>query len=187
MTRLHIKYSGKKKMDEWILETHAISKTYGGVRAVDKVSLKIKKGSITALIGPNGSGKTTLFNLISGVDKPDSGKIFFSGVETIGLPPYKLFQMGLLRTFQNPRLFFGMSVLENTILPVKNKGENPVNALFPSKWYREELGVAEKAKDILDSFNLSQLCSKSASEISGGQIKLLQLAMVFITESQLVL
>jgi branched-chain amino acid transport system ATP-binding protein len=172
---------------EWILETDCLSKSYGGVRAVDNVTMKLRRGSITALIGPNGSGKSTLFNIISGVDKPDSGKIIFLGRDVTGQPPHKLFEMGLYRTFQNPRLFFGMTVLENTLLPTKNPGDNPMHALFPRRWFKQELEVAEKAKRVLKAFNLTGVSTNTASEISGGQIKLLQIALALMTDSKLIL
>ncbi len=174
-------------MSEWILETQSVSKSYGGVRAVDQVTLRVKRGSVTALIGPNGSGKSTLFNIISGVDKPDSGKVFVSNNDVTGYPPHKLFQMGVYRTFQNPRLFFGMSVLENTLLTVKSPGDNPLRALLPSEWVNHELNIAEQAKEILELFRLSEVYKNSASEISGGQIKLLQLAMALMANPELVL
>jgi len=178
---------GRRTVSEWILETQSVSKSYGGVKAVDQVTLRVKKGSVTALIGPNGSGKTTLFNIISGVDKPDGGRILISEKDVTGYPLHKFFQMGVYRTFQNPRLFFGMSVLENTLLTVKSPGDNPLTALLPSKWLKHELNIAEQAKEILEMFRLSEVYKNGASGISGGQIKLLQLAMVLMANPRLVL
>jgi len=177
----------KKRMSEIILETRSISKSYGGIKAVDDVSLTVKRASITVLIGPNGSGKSTLFNIISGVDKADGGQVFFMNKEITHLLPHQLFQMGLYRTFQNPRLFFGMSVLENTLLPNNSRGDNPLFALFKRVWQDDELSKAEKAWKALGTFSLVHLYKNRASEISGGQIKLLQLAMMLMVEPTLTL
>jgi branched-chain amino acid transport system ATP-binding protein len=98
-------------------------KDFGGLRAVNKCSLSVRRGTITGLIGPNGAGKTTLFNLITGFYKPDSGQVIFRGEDITGLPPHKVFHKGLCRTFQIPREFKQMTVLENLMLvPAGNAG-----------------------------------------------------------------
>jgi branched-chain amino acid transport system ATP-binding protein len=98
---------------DYILEVVDVHKRFGGVVALDGVNLEVERGSMTALIGPNGSGKTTLFNVIAGVYKPDRGKIVFDGTDITGWPPERIYHRGLVRTFQVPRMFKGMTVFEN--------------------------------------------------------------------------
>ncbi len=165
-----------------------MSKRFGGVRAVDGASLSVQKGSITGLIGPNGSGKSTLFNLISGTEKKDGGSVQFDGTRIDGLSPHKIFELGLGRTFQTPRLFSGMSVLENAMVPYKRqKGENPFLAPFKSKWEEQELKVAEKAREEMKALEIEKLYSKESDEISGGQMKLLQLAAGLMGDPKMLL
>ena len=174
--------------DDEMLRVENLTKRFGGVRAVDGTSLSVKKGSVTGLIGPNGSGKSTLFNLISGAEKQDSGSIYFDGKRIDKLPPHKIFELGMGRTFQTPRLFNGMSVLENTMLPAKGqKGESPLYALFKGRWESEELKFAEKARDELKALEIETLYSKKSDEISGGQMKLLQLAVGLMGDPKMLL
>ena len=112
--------------DEIILNVENVTKSFGPIMAVNGVSLTVRRGSITGLIGPNGSGKSTLFNVISGTQGSFKGSVIFNRTRLNGLPPHKIFELGLGRTFQTPRLFTGMTVLENAMLGAKNqKGENP--------------------------------------------------------------
>src|SRR5579863_1901164 len=104
-----------------ILELENVSKAFGPIKAVDGVSLSVKAGSITGLIGPNGSGKSTLFNLISGTEGKFHGTVSFDGNKINGLQHHKIFELGLGRTFQTPRLFAGMTVLENAMLSAKHQ------------------------------------------------------------------
>ncbi len=108
-----------------IIEARAVSKSFGGVRAVTDCSLTVARGSITGLIGPNGAGKTTLFDMIAGTRKPDSGRIIFDGEDVTGLKPHELFARGLLRTFQIAREFSNMTAIENLMMvPPRQPGEN---------------------------------------------------------------
>ena len=171
-----------------ILRAENISKTFGGIRAVDGVSLSIRRGSIAGLIGPNGSGKSTLFNLISGTESKFAGKVYFEGKMINGMSPHRIFELGLGRTFQIPRLFTGMTVLENAMLAgKKQKGEDPLIAPFPNQWEAGEIALAQKAKDQLTALEVSQLYGKLSSEISGGQMKLLQLANALVGEPKMLL
>jgi branched-chain amino acid transport system ATP-binding protein len=171
-----------------ILELKDVAKHFGGIHAVDGVSLNVRRGSITGLIGPNGSGKSTLFNVITGIEKSDGGKIAFQGKNIDNLPPHRIFQLGLVRTFQTPRLFFGMTVLENSLLPSRNqKGESPLVAPFPKRWEQQELTFARKSRDQMRSLEIDELYQKQSTEISGGQMKLLQLDMSLMGEPKMLL
>lgn len=174
--------------EDSILRVENLTKRFGGVKAVDGASLSVKRGSVTGLIGPNGSGKSTLFNLISGTEKEDSGTIYFDGKRIDKLPPHKIFELGMGRTFQTPRLFNGMSVLENTMTPGKDQtGERPIFAPFKSRWESQELKFAEKARNELSTLEIEKLYSKKSDEISGGQMKLLQLAVGLMGDPKMLL
>lgn len=175
--------------DDVILSVENVSKSFGGVRAVDDVTFAVRRGSVTGLIGQNGSGKSTLFNLISGVWRKDSGgSITFEGRRIDRLPPHKIFGLGLGRTFQTPRLFTGMTVLENTMVAAKGqKGERPSVAPFPSKWEGQELELAKKAQDQMRPLEIEQLHHKWSNEVSGGQMKLVQLSNAIMGDSKMLL
>ena len=147
------------QQDSNILQVDKLSKYFGGLAAVSNCSLKIKKGSITGVIGPNGSGKTTLFNLIAGNLKPSDGNVLFQGENITGTPSYELFSKGLLRTFQIAHEFTNLTVLENLMMvPGNQSGENLVNALFkPSLVKKEELKIKAKALEVINFLNLEHL------------------------------
>ena len=172
-----------------ILRVENVSRSFGGVKAVDDVTLSVKRGSITGLIGQNGSGKSTLFNMISGTERIDSaGSVVFDGKRIERLPPHKILQLGLGRTFQTPRLFTGMTVLENTMLGAKGqKGEAATVAPFRSKWESQEIDLGKKARDQMKLLEIEGLYGKSSGEISGGQMKLLQLSNAIIGEPKMLL
>ncbi|MEO1133389.1 MAG: ABC transporter ATP-binding protein [Cyanobacteria bacterium J06639_1] len=166
-----------------------LSKHFAGVRAVDGCSFEIEKGKITGLIGPNGAGKTTLFNTVAGFYKPTSGRISLQGEDITGLSPDRLFHRGLLRTFQIPREFGRMTVLENLIVvPPQQRGEN----LF-SSWFRwgqvraQERELVDRAEEVLAQLNLTHLREELAGNLSGGQKKLLELGRTMMTPARVVL
>jgi branched-chain amino acid transport system ATP-binding protein len=174
--------------NEVILKTTNLSKFFGPIKAVDGVSLSITKGSIVGLIGPNGSGKSTLFNAISGTEGKFGGTVEFNGKRLNGMAAHKIFELGLGRTFQTPRLFTGMTVLENAMLGGKKQvGENPWVAPFPGRWGSGEMELAKKTQDQLKSLEISHLYDKLSSEISGGQMKLLQLANALAGDPKMLL
>ena len=180
--------NGEKRGGDDILEISDLHKSFGGLKAIDGVSLSVKRGSITGLIGPNGSGKSTLFNVIGGTIPRDSGSITFDGARIDRMPPYKIFKLGLGRTFQTPRLFFGMTVLENTLLPPKDqKGEKPQLSVLRRLWEGQEMTLAEKSKETLNFLEIEQLYGRWSSEISGGQMKLLQLASALMGDSKMLM
>ena len=176
-------------MGDAILKITGLARSFGQMKAVDDVSLDIKRGSMTGLIGPNGAGKSTLFNLLTGALKPDSGTVSLEGQDVTGLPPNQLFSRGLGRTFQIPRPFARMSVLENVMLaPPDQTGETVVGPfLFRSRMHDEEKRIRTKALEVLEFVTLVALADHPAGQISGGQMKLLELARVLMGDPKVIL
>jgi branched-chain amino acid transport system ATP-binding protein len=172
-----------------MLDLIGVSRSFGAARAVDAVSLQVVAGSITGLIGPNGAGKTTLFNLIAGSLAPSAGRILLNGHNVAGAPAHRRLAAGLGRTFQIPRPFAAMTVLENVLLAAREqRGERPfANWLTPGAVARQERGNVARARDIIDFLALGRLASAPAASLSGGQRKLLELARVLMAEPRLVL
>ena len=166
-----------------------IHKYFGGFRAVDGTSLTIKQNSITGIIGPNGAGKTTLFNVIAGVYKPSSGKVFLENEDITGLPPHKLFRKGVLRTFQIPHEFSTMTVLENLMMvPSNQTGEKIFNTWFMrDKISQEENEIQLKAIDVMKFLTIDHLSDEKAGNLSGGQKKLLELGRTMMVDAKIVL
>jgi branched-chain amino acid transport system ATP-binding protein/branched-chain amino acid transport system permease protein len=166
---------------EPLLEVRGVSKRFGGLVAVDGADLVVRRGTVTALIGPNGSGKTTLFNLITGGMRADEGEIWFDGKRIDRLRPWTRGHLGLGRTFQTTRLFTSMTVQENVVAPLPD-----------SRW-RTMLSdavaghEAERARELLDFVGLGRFAGQRAGALSYGQQKLVELAQVLMLEPKLVL
>ena len=175
--------------DSNILQIDNLSKYFGGLAAVANCSLKIKKGTITGIIGPNGSGKTTLFNLIAGNLKPNKGKVLFNNEDITSMPSYELFSKGILRTFQIAHEFTNLTVLENLMMvPGNQSGENLMTALLnPKLIKKEEDKIRDKAYVVIDFLNLKHLANELAGNLSGGQKKLLELGRTMMVDAKLVL
>ena len=165
-----------------------ISKNFGGIHAVNDVSLQIAPGSITGLIGPNGAGKTTLFNVIAGLYAPSQGRVFLDGEDITGLAPHELFAKGLLRTFQIAHEFSTLTVRENLMtVPGGQSGERLVDAWFrPGKVRDEEAGFRERAADVIDFLQLGEVADELAGNLSGGQKKLLELGRTMMVDAKIV-
>lgn len=176
-------------MAEAILETRGLTRLFGAMRAVEDVSLTVRRGTITGLIGPNGAGKSTLFNLLTGTLPVSSGTIQLKGADVTGLSPDQLFAKGLGRSFQIPRPFRRMSVLENVMLaPLAQTGERIFGSfLAPGRVRAEERAIRERALEVLDFVTLLPLADHPAGKISGGQMKLLELARVLMGDPDLIL
>ena len=172
-----------------MLEVIDVSRNFGGARAVDGVSLRVAGGRIAGLIGPNGAGKTTLFNLIAGSLKPSSGRIVLDGGDIGGAPAHTRLAGGLARTFQIPRPFGAMTVLENVLLAAPGqRGEAPfANWFFPGSVAAQERRNADKAREIVAFLALERLAGAAAATLSGGQRKLLELARVLMADPKIVL
>ncbi|MDD4653065.1 MAG: ABC transporter ATP-binding protein [Methanothrix sp.] len=176
-------------MADEILRIEGVRKGFGGLLAVDGCSLSVQEGTIVGLIGPNGAGKSTLFDLISGFVSPDSGSIFFSGREIVGLPAYKIARLGLIRTFQIPRSLMRMTVLENMMLGGQNQvGENIfANIIRRGKVQAEEISIENKAVEILKFFDILRMQDEYAGSMSGGQKKMLEMARALMADPRLLL
>ena len=155
-----------------VLETRSLTKTFGGLTAVDQVSFRVAPGEIRGIIGPNGSGKTTMVNLISGLYKATAGEIQFRGERIDGLPANLRTARGIVRTFQIPKLFRDMTVLENMLLPALAQRQRGGG---------DDLGtITERAKNLLRFVNLLEAERQPAKTLSGGQSMLLQIARGFM-------
>lgn len=165
-----------------------VSKYFGGFCAVNGASLEIAKGSITGLIGPNGAGKTTLFNVVAGLYKPSSGRVFLDGEDVTGLPPHELFHKGLLRTFQIAHEFSTMTVRENLMMvPGDQAGERLMHAWFSGARVRaEEEALRARADEVIAFLEIPHLAEELAGNLSGGQKKLLELGRTMMVDAKIV-
>ena len=172
-----------------ILSARNVHKHFGGLKAVNGISLDVPQRTITGLIGPNGAGKTTLFNSIAGLYKPDDGEIYFNGSRIDGLPPHAIFHKGLCRTFQVSREHKLMTVLENLMLvPPGQKGEKLLFTwLLPGQVRQQEHELRDKALEVLRFVDLIDLQDEYAANLSGGQKRLLELARTMMADPDLVL
>jgi branched-chain amino acid transport system ATP-binding protein len=172
-----------------LLVVEGVSKSFGGHQAVNHVSFALTAGCISGLIGPNGAGKTTLFNCLAGFLKADSGRILLDGRNVCGLPASDVFAAGMARTFQIPRPFPEMSVLDNVMVAAAGQAGEQFwnNWLRPKLVGEQERQNREAARYWLDFVGLSDWEQKPAQILSGGQRKLLELARVMVSKPRLVL
>ncbi len=164
-----------------LLEVRDLTKDFGGLRAVNRCSFTVEPGSITALIGPNGAGKTTVFNLITGLLRPTSGRIYFQGRDITGLPPHRITRLGIARTFQISRELAELTVLENVVVHAARDG---LAGLVRESILRHE---AERAMALLEFVGLAAMAREKAGKLSYGQKKLLELAGALMADPQLVM
>jgi branched-chain amino acid transport system ATP-binding protein len=171
------------------IEVRAVTKVFGGNRAVDACSFAVRRGSITGLIGPNGAGKSTLLNVIAGVLRADGGSVLLDGEPSDGLRPDQLLKRGLARTFQVPRPIPTMTVLENLVLAGQDQcGERIWNAWCrPGRVGAQENAIVDRAIDVLRYVNLIHLRDAYAATLSGGQKKLLEFARALMTGPRVIL
>jgi len=172
-----------------ILEVKDLSRAFGGLQAVNKVSFSVKKDTIKALIGPNGAGKTTLFNLVSGMLPPDSGSILFNSLPIQGLKSYQIATRGMARTFQHIKLFPKMSALENVMIGrhTHSKAEF-ISSMLNLPWtWKEEKQIREKSLEVMDFLGISALAEKDATSLAYGQQRTVELARALACEPALLL
>jgi branched-chain amino acid transport system permease protein len=172
-----------------ILEVKNLSKSFGGIRAVDNFSMNLEKGRITALVGPNGCGKTTAFNLVTGFLKPDKGHIHFGGQDITNLPAYKMPQIGIARSWQDIRIFQGMTVMDNLLLARQSQAGESLIKLFIMPWRvrREEQENTKMALAYLNSIGLDDKDSEIARNLSYAEQKLLAIARLLATGAEILL
>lgn len=172
-----------------VLEMREVGMRFGGVAALQSVSYAIPEGIIQAVIGPNGAGKTTLFNCISGMLEPTDGSILFDGRGIAGLPPHRIAELGIARTFQHVALFRKMTVLENVMLGRHARSRSGFLAAG-LRWpgmRKEEKSIREKAAEYLDFVGLSQCANLEAGTLPVGKQKILEIARALATEPRIVL
>ena len=172
-----------------LLVATGLSKSFGGIKAVNDAKIEVARGSITGLIGPNGAGKTTLFNLLSNFIRSDKGRVIFDGEPIHHLQPYQIAQQGIVRTFQVARTLSRLSVLENMLLAAqKQTGENFWQVqLQPHIVAKEEKQLQERAMFLLESVGLAQKAHDYAGSLSGGQRKLLEMGRALMADPKLIL
>ena len=174
-------------IDNILLSATEVSKSFGGLLALDGASISVAQRELALLIGPNGSGKTTLVNVISGVYKPDKGRILFNGADITNLQPHETFGLGIVRTFQIPQPFLKLSVLENLMVAKREKaGEGPLSVLG-RKWLKEEEDHVEKAFRILELIKLDEVWDRESYKLSGGQLKLLEAGRALMSGAQMLI
>jgi len=171
-----------------MLEVRDVCMHFGGIHAVDHVSLTIPEGEITGLIGPNGAGKSTLFNVIAGYHRPTSGQVWLDGTNITGLPPHELFAKGLLRTFQIAHEFGSLTVRENLMMvPSGQVGERLLGSWFARGQARQQEQVIwDKAQEVITFLELDAVAEELAGNLSGGQKKLLELGRTMMTDAKVV-
>lgn len=165
-------------MSETILAASGVSKSFGGLKAVQDFALTLEKGDLQGLIGPNGAGKTTIFNLLTGVYTPDVGDIRLGGVRINGLRPHRINSLGLARTFQNIRLFGELSVLDNVKLArhVRVKHSMLASVLRTAKSVNEEAEIEERSMELLKLFDLADRAHEEARSLPYGDQRRLEIA-----------
>ncbi|HDM89195.1 MAG TPA: ABC transporter ATP-binding protein [Candidatus Bathyarchaeota archaeon] len=174
-------------MSDSILVTKGLMKRFGKLVAVNDVSIDVKRGAFAILFGPNGAGKTTLVNVITGYLKKDSGRVWFDGKEITNLSAAETFEMGLARSFQIPRIFPRLTVLENILLAEKSPGESFIKAPFKFLWKKAEEELVERAFQVLKMIGLEDQWDKLGGELSGGDMKLLDVGKALMSNAKMIL
>jgi ABC-type branched-subunit amino acid transport system ATPase component len=169
-----------------LLVAEALSVRFGGLVAVDAVSLELREGELVGIIGPNGAGKTTFFNAISGVQRPSAGRLRVAGRDLTGAAPHRYARAGLARTFQTPRVFADMTVADNVVFGLRFAGRRPRKYL----WWGEEQGVPWALRDaagILRLIGLEAQAELPAAAVTPSQQRLLEIGMALATRPRLLL
>ncbi|MER3401091.1 MAG: ABC transporter ATP-binding protein [Thermoflexus sp.] len=178
-----------ERADRPLLEVIRVRKAFSGLMALVDVSLQVWPGQIKGLIGPNGAGKTTLFNLIAGLLRPTAGDIRFQGRSIVGLPPYRIVALGIARTFQNVRLFPGMTVLEHVLVGAHRIGRSGLlGAIFQTPRMRaEEARLRERAWALLERVGLAEWADRPAESLPLGLQRVLEVARALASSPRLLL
>jgi len=176
-----------KKDGEIVLETAGLTKIFGGLTAVDGLDLRVHQGEISSLIGPNGAGKTTVFNVVTGIYRPERGRVLFEGEDITGRKPHRIVERGIARTFQNLRLFSNMTCLENVMAGRHCRTTSGLAAaLFRPKSQRaEERAIRETAEGRLTQVGLWETRNELARNIPYGRQRMLEIARALATSPRL--
>jgi ABC-type branched-subunit amino acid transport system ATPase component len=172
-------------MSEELLIVTDVHKAFGGVQALDGASLVVRRGSTAGLIGPNGAGKSSLFNVITGVTTPDSGQVRFADVDVTGRPLHQVARAGIGRTFQAPRGFASMTVLQNLTIVRSGRAETILGGLLAGRRHRSAL--VTQATEVLEKLGLADLRNVSYNELSGGELRLLEIGRHLMRDIDLLL
>lgn len=167
-----------------ILELKNVNKTFGGLEVIKDVNLKLERNTFKTIIGPNGAGKTTLYNLISGAMKPTRGEIFFNGVNITGLPPHKITNMGLGRSYQVTNIFPNLTVHENIRIAAQSKGKNNFKILSDYKRFKEYI---DTANEVIERVKLSGKGNMLAVELSHAEQRKLEIGIQLALGGDLIL
>ena len=171
-----------------ILSISGITKNFGGLTVLDGIDMEIEQGKLYQLIGPNGSGKTTLINVVSGLLKPDDGKIIFDGTDITQKGLFETYKTGLVRTWQIPQPFNTLTTMENFLISSSgNAGESFLIAPLKSKWKNDEKRIADKAMEIMEMVSLVEKKDTISQNLSGGQQKLLELGRAMMSDASMIL
>jgi branched-chain amino acid transport system ATP-binding protein len=170
------------RTDQVVLRTEDITKSFGGLKAVDSVDVEVNEGEIVGLIGPNGAGKSTLFNCITGNHQPDEGRVYLQGEDVTGWPEHRIARAGLGRMFQETRVFGDMSVRKNLLLAAQEGGETLGKLLR-----RPDPSIQRRADELLEYVDLGGLAETRAGRMSFGQQKLLEFSMALIADPDVLL
>ena len=172
-----------------MLQVEGISKHFGGLKALDNVTLNVERGSITALIGPNGSGKTTLFNVITGFLKPTRGRVLFEGQEITGLPEYRIANLGIARTFQVSSLFPKLTVWENLLVAYPDQKGESLRSVFTryGSIHAQEQEQMARAQRSLERIGLTQKMEERAANLSAPEARMLEIGRQLMFSPKLVL
>ena len=176
-------------MSNKYLEVTNLKKSFGGIKAVDVESLNLNRNELTSIIGPNGAGKTTFFDLISGFQDSDEGKVYLNNKNISKSQPYAIARLGMIRTFQLTKVFDRMTVVENMMFSGSDLKNDSLFSSFiqlPAQKKKENL-LRKKAFDIMKDLNIDHMADSYARELSGGQKKLLELGRSIINEPSLLL
>lgn len=174
---------------EQILTVTGLSKRFSGIVAVEDLSIELRRGTITALVGPNGAGKTTVFNLLTGAIRPDHGRVVLNGRDVAGMTPNQVAALGMVRSFQDVRVFGRLSCLANVMLAVKDQPGEHVAPLFlrPDRVSRTERATRQIAMQWLEFVGMADLAQVAAGSLGFGQQKLVALARVLATDAEVLL
>jgi len=172
-----------------MLELKSVNKQFGGLRAVDDVNFSVQEGVIKAVIGPNGAGKTTLFNLIAGNLPPSSGTISFLGQEIQGKKPHQIAGLGMSRTFQNIKLFHGMTALESVMVGrhIRSQAGFMAGLFHPPSSRKEERAIREESYELLELLEIAKFADVEATSLAFGQQRAVEMARALATEPRLLL